>query len=377
MKHGNLLTLLIIISLVFGCLFGQFVLFDPDTLITNGHWTYQLGNLILIRPLMLMIIPLIFVSVVCGVTSIGDPSRLGVVGGSTVVYYLATMLIAVTIGAVLVTSISPGKLDEETATQLRANAQTQFEQSTIRERIESAQKESKDTLGGVWRNILEQLIPSNLAQEVLEVRPLGVIVTALLFGLALAIGHEKSQPVITFFNALFETIMLLVRWIIWLTPIGVFFLVAWTVGSIGFVTLFGPLVKYILTVIVGLILHGVIVLPLVMYIFTRQNPFRFMWQMRKALMTAFGTDSSSATLPVTIETAENEGGCSKRASNFVLPLGSTINMDGTALYEAVAVSQCSASRAAWQPMPAAVTAWRYSASATSPAAKTPSMLVAL
>jgi Na+/H+-dicarboxylate symporter len=90
-------------------------------------------------------------------------------------------------------------------------------------------------------------------------------------------------------------------------------------------------------VITGLAIHGIVVLPAVLFLFTRRNPFRYMWQMRRALMTAFGTDSSAATLPVTIDCAENEGGCSKRSANFVLPLGATVNMDGTALYEAVAV----------------------------------------
>ena len=131
--------------------------------------------------------------------------------------------------------------------------------------------------------------------------------------------------------------MTLVLWVLWLTPIGVFFLVTGTVGRIGLESLVGPLSGYMGTVLLGLLIHGVIVLPIILWILGRTNPYVFMWRMRKALLTAFGTDSSSATLPVTIETALNEGGCSKRAANFVLPLGSTVNMDGTALYEAVAV----------------------------------------
>ncbi|MEC8734809.1 MAG: dicarboxylate/amino acid:cation symporter, partial [Planctomycetota bacterium] len=102
-------------------------------------------------------------------------------------------------------------------------------------------------------------------------------------------------------------------------------------------SLIGPLGGYMSTVLIGLGIHGLVVLPLILWILGRTNPYRFMFRMRKALLTAFGTDSSSATLPVTIETAIDEGGCSKRSSNFVLPLGATVNMDGTALYEAVAV----------------------------------------
>lgn len=337
-RSGNILTILILVGLVAGCLYGQFGLFEGDEVITSEHWTKQAGDLILIRPLMLLIIPLVFFSVVAGVTSIGDPSKLGVIGGATIVYYIATMLVAVTIGAVLVTTLRPGDLPDEDRAGLVAQAETEFEASgRIKSNIESAQEEKKDNLGGAWRNIVDQLIPGNAVKEMADGRTLGVIVTALLLGLALAAGGEKTAIAVRFFDAMFDAIMRLVKWVIWLTPIGVFLLVAWTIGSIGLSAIGGSLAKYIGTVLLGLLIHGVIVLPLVVLIFTRKNPYRFMWQMRRALLTAFGTDSSSATLPVTIESAETEGGCSKRAANFVLPLGATINMDGTAIYEAVAV----------------------------------------
>ena len=116
-----------------------------------------------------------------------------------------------------------------------------------------------------------------------------------------------------------------------------FFLVTGTVAKIGLGALAGPLGAYMITVLVGLAIHAFVPLPIVLAVLGRVNPFAFMLRMRKALLTAFGTDSSSATLPVTIETAVDEGGCSKRSANFVLPLGATVNMDGTALYEAVAV----------------------------------------
>ncbi len=331
---GNILTLLILIGLVAGVVVGEFVLFDPADPIGDG--LKRMGELVLIRPLMLMIIPLIFVSVIVGVTSIGDPSRLGVVGGSTVAYYLITMLLAVILGATLVATFKPGiGLDPETSAQLRAKGEATFEEdATLKQRITSAEDMG---LGGAWMNIVHQIVPTNIISEMSEGRPLGVIVFALLLGLALAAGGETTRPAVVFFEALFQAIMRLIQWVIWLTPIGVFLLVAWTVGSIGLEALIGPLGKYMILVIVGLAIHGFITLPLILALFTRSNPYRFMWQMRKALMTAFGTDSSSATLPVTIQTAETEGGCSKRSANFVLPLGATVNMDGTALYEAVAV----------------------------------------
>jgi Na+/H+-dicarboxylate symporter len=338
MKHGNLLTVLILIGLAAGALFGQTVLYgnmgeDPDL-----HWTKQMGDLILIRPLFLLIIPLVFVSVVVGMTSIGDPSKLGVVGSSTVLYYLVTMLIAVTIGTILVSTFRPGDLPPEQQVELRGKAEAEYARAEdIASNIEKAEREGKSRLGGAWMNILRQLIPKNIIAEMGEGRTLGVIVFALAFGLALAAGGEATRPVVRLFEGLFAAVMTLVRWVIWMTPVGVFLLVSWTVGKVGLRELVGPLSKYIVLVITGLAIHGIVVLPAVLFLFTRRNPFRYMWQMRRALMTAFGTDSSAATLPVTIDCAENEGGCSKRSANFVLPLGATVNMDGTALYEAVAV----------------------------------------
>ncbi len=330
MKHGNLLTGLIVIGLIAGAIFGEAVLFGSMGDDPNAHWTKQVGDLVLIRPLMLLIIPLVLVSVVVGMTSIGDPSKLGVIGSSTVLYYLVTMLIAVTIGTILVSTFRPGDLPPEQQVEMRGKGETEYAATDL-------EIDEDAGLGGAWGNILRQMVPRNIFEEAAAGRTLGVITFALLLGLALAAGGEATKPVVRVFEGLFTAIMKLVSWVIWLTPIGVFMLVAWTVGKVGIRELVGPLSKYVALVLTGLVIHGFIVLPLVLALFTRTNPFRYMWQMRRALMTAFGTDSSAATLPVTIESAEIEGGCSKRAANFVLPLGATVNMDGTALYEAVAV----------------------------------------
>jgi len=337
MSRSNLLTVLILIGLAGGVILGQWLHVtvgadDPRAL----DWLRDAGDLILIRPLTLMIIPLVFASVVVGVTSLGDPSKLGRVGGATLIYYFSTMFVAAVLGAVLVTAVEPGVgLPADQVASLRADGERSLaERSDLRTNVGAA-----ETLGvsGAWMNIVRQMVPSNVFSEMTSNRPLGVIVAALLFGLALAATGQRAKPAIDFFNAVFAALMTLVLWILWLTPIGVLLLVAWTVGTIGLSALVGPLSKYMLVVVVGLLIHGAVILPLVLWFFGRTNPFRFMWQMRRALLTAFGTDSSSATLPVTIQTAETEGGCSKRSANFVLPLGATVNMDGTALYEAVAV----------------------------------------
>jgi solute carrier family 1 (neuronal/epithelial high affinity glutamate transporter), member 1 len=325
-RRTNLLTFLILLGLVLGALYGEFGLYQAGVSIDDDHWLKQAGDLVLIRPLKLLIIPLILFSVIAGISNIGDPAKLGLVGSATLLYYFATMLIAVILGTTLVSWIQPGVLAPEVQEILRQSSSV----------MQSASGDAQ-TLGSSWMNILHQLVPTNVFSDMVNGRPLGIIVFAIAIGLALAAGGEKTKVARDACSGAFEAIMILVQWVIWLTPIGVFFLVAWTVGRIGFNSITGPLGMYMGTVLSGLFIHGLIVLPFVLWLFTRAHPFRFMWQMKRALMTAIGTDSSSATLPVTIDAAENEGNCSKRAANFVLPLGATINMDGTALYEAVAV----------------------------------------
>ena len=207
---------------------------------------------------------------------------------------------------------------------------------------------------GAAKGLVSQIIPLNIvgaasgityspSREVANTgQPLPVIFFSIFFGVVVTMIGQKNRIIIDFFDAVFEVLMLMVHAVIWLAPVGVFALLAWTVARIG-LSDFGPAIGgYMLVVFVGLGIHAFVVLPSVLWIFTRgasgyTNPFTFFNQMRQALMTAVGTDSSSATLPVTIECATELGGVSKRSAGFVLPLGSTINMDGTALYEAVAV----------------------------------------
>jgi Na+/H+-dicarboxylate symporter len=336
MRRDGLLTILILVGLLAGAVVGEIIHVNADDAVAASQGWMDLGKLILVRPLMLMVLPLVFLSVIVGTTSIGDPSRLGLIGGSTLLYYFGTMLIAVILGAVLVTTIAPGTgLPAETVAALQAEGAAAHEQAeSLRTAMGTANEKG---LSGAWMNILQQIIPSNVFAEFAAGRTLGVIVFSLILGLALAACGTRARPAVDFFHALFAGIMQLVLWILWLTPIGVFLLVTGTVAKIGLGSISGPLGAYMITVIIGLALHAFVVLPIVMFIFSRSNPFRFMWQMRKALLTAFGTDSSSATLPVTIETAIDKGQVSQKSANFVLPLGATINMDGTALYEAVAV----------------------------------------
>ncbi len=337
MKHSGLITFLMISGLVLGALFGQYVLFNPDDLIPTNHWTKEVGTLILIRPLMMLIVPLVFVSVTLAMTTIGDPAKLGLLGGSTLLFYIVTMVCAATLGAIIVTTFRPGDLPPETRAAMTARAEADYTASDVVANVEQARKESKTSMGGAWMNLLQQLIPTNVVKDMAEGRTLGVIAFAILFGLALAVGGEPCRPAVAVLEAAFNAILRMISWVMWAAPVGVFLLVAASVGRVGLGALSGPLMWFMLIVIGGVATFGVVVLPAVLLIFGRTNPGRFAWQMRGALLTAFGTASSSATMPITMENCVTEGGCSRRATNFVVPLGATVNMNGTALFEAVAV----------------------------------------
>jgi len=166
---------------------------------------------------------------------------------------------------------------------------------------------------------------------------LGLVVFSVVLGIGLGLLKEKGKPLLSVFIALSDVMMLITGWVIWLSPIGVCFLIAaQLIDKPDLGKLFQSLGLYFVTVLTGLAIHGLIVLPLIFTLFTRRLPFKFLGNMTQALFTAFGTSSSSATLPVTIECLEQKNKVDPRVSRFVLPIGATINMDGTALYEAVA-----------------------------------------
>lgn len=338
MKGKWLLTILILLALVAGVVVGQLLYddgYDPvDPNAVHAHPTALavfsfLGFTVFMGLLKMLIIPLIASSVISGITSVGDFSRLGKMGAITLVYYFTTMAAACVMGLLLVTIIKPGDgLAERMAmpTLEQASAHTDKLAAT-----------ADKGLVGVAENLVQQMIPTNIVEAMAAGQPLGVICFCIFFAVVVTIVGAPARPIILFFDAAFEVLMRMVHAIMWLAPIGVFALLAWTVARIGLDVFTGPISRYMIAVLLGLGMHGLILLPLVLWIFGRENPLRFLHQMRQALMTALATDSSSATLPVTIECATEQGGVSKQTAGFVLPLGSTINMDGTALYEAVAV----------------------------------------
>jgi len=275
-----------------------------------------LGTLFL-KALKMIIVPLIIASMIVGVTGMGDVRKLGRVGGLTLVYYMVTTGLAVLIGIVLVNIIRPG-------------AGLAMAGATVPDQVAA-----KQTLGVA--DIVLSFVSDNIMRAMSEMDILPIIVFSLVFGAILTTIGDAGKPVIAFFNGVNEALMKMIHLIMLLAPIGVFGLVAGRFAAAGSLSaLIGGLGRYMTTVLVGLAIHGFIVLPILLFVFGRRNPYRYMMNMGSALLTAFSTASSSATLPLTIESVHENNGVHRRAAYFVLPIGATINMDGTALYESVA-----------------------------------------
>jgi len=314
------------------------------------------GKLFL-RMLKALILPLIVPSLVAAVGSL-DMSISGKVGGRAVAYYMSTTVLAVILGIILVSTIHPGRPGTKG-------------EDDITKAGESRNVTAADTLLDLARN----LCPPNLIQATIQqyrtvltypgegkrmedgverdgsnlytwkisgeftngTNILGLVFFAVFLGVTLAIMEERGKPLLDFFTCLSEAMMTITTWVIYMAPIGVFFLIGGQILEMkDFSVVAGQLGLYFTTVLIGLFVHGFVVLPIIFTICTRQLPFRFIANMTNAFTTAFGTASSSATLPVTINLLEEKNGVDPRIARFVLPIGATINMDGTALYEAVA-----------------------------------------
>jgi Na+/H+-dicarboxylate symporter len=203
--------------------------------------------------------------------------------------------------------------------------------------VRTIEESARGGLIGVARNLASQMIPENVLEAMAEGQTLSVITFSIFFGIVVTLIGERGKIIVDLFNAVFTVLLKMVNAVMWIAPVGVFALLAYTVANIG-LSVFGQSIgRYMIVVLTGLGIHGLITLPLILWFVTRSNPLRYLFHMRQAIITAMATDSSSATLPVTIECATEQGNVSRRSAGFVLPLGSTINMDGTALYEAVAV----------------------------------------
>lgn len=270
-----------------------------------------------IRALRMIVMPLIFASLVMGVVNLGNIQHLGKIGGRTFFYYLTTTIMAVLIGLFVVNLIEPG-----------VGAALNFNVATVPHDI---QEQSKIGLA----SILVEIVPDNIFKAIAEGQMMPLIFFSILVGCALNLIGKKGEGFTKFVDGLNEVMLKITHWIMKLAPIGVFALMATLVGTTGF-SAFKPLALFVLVVFLGLVLHTLLTLCSALVFFARLSPVTFIRQMFPALATAFTTDSSLATLPVTMECLEKRVGVSNKVTSFVVPLGSSINMDGTALYESVA-----------------------------------------
>jgi Na+/H+-dicarboxylate symporter len=319
----------IIIGMVLGVAYGLMAV-QMDWVDFTNDWIKPLG-VIFINLLKLIAVPLVFASLIKGVSSLSDISKLSRIGGKTIGFYLASTVIAVIMGLLLVNTVQPGKSFSE---EKRMELKEQYA-SKAGEKIASAANVKEE---GPLQFVVD-MVPSNFMQAASDnSNMLQVIFFAILFGIAMImLPTEKTVYVKGFFDGVNDIILQIVDIIMMGAPYGVFALLGGLVVDFGgSMELFQALGVYSVTVIIGLLFMILAVYPLILRIFTKIKYVDFFKGIAPAQMLAFSTSSSAATLPVTMERCEDHLGVSEEVSSFVLPLGATINMDGTSLYQAVA-----------------------------------------
>ena len=311
MKHNKLLYLMvagIVLGIFSGWMYGSSML--------AVEW---IGEMFL-DALKMLVVPLIISSMIVGIAGLGDVRKVGKTGLIALIYFMLTTCIAVGIGLVMVNIIEPGVAVEMTVEQ-------------VPDRV--AGKEAVSIT-----DILKTFVSPNLVQSMAKMEILPLIMFSLVFGGVLTTLGEPGKRAIDFFDTVNTAVMKIVHLLMYFAPIGVFALIASKLGAAGggdlFLAELAKIGKYVGTVLSALLVHGFVVLPMILYITTRRNPVTYFKNVVAALTTAFSTASSSATLPVTIECAEENNQISRKSSLFVLPLAATVNMNGTALYESVA-----------------------------------------
>ncbi|XP_069004219.1 neutral amino acid transporter B(0) [Embiotoca jacksoni] len=347
--RANLLVILTVAGVIVGVFIGLGV---RNVTLTKTQIIYVgFPGELLIRLLKMIIIPLVVCSLVSGAASI-DPKALGKLGGWAMLFFLVTTLIASSIGVVMAFIISPGSVSVTKPTNVVGDVPAHKEvvdsfldliRNIFPSNLVSAAFQSYATSYKLVTkngtdgnpNITVEKVPFGVDQDGMNI--LGLVVFAIVFGVALRKLGEEGEILIKFFNSFNEATMVLVSWIMWYAPFGIMFLVAGKIVEMDDVgKLFASLGKYIACCMIGHAIHGLLVLPGIYFIITRKNPYTFLWGIFTALATAFGTSSSSATLPLMMKCVEENNGVSKHISRFILPIGATVNMDGAALFQCVA-----------------------------------------
>lgn len=348
--RANLLVLLTVVAVVAGVALGLGVSGAGGALALGPARleAFSFPGELLLRLLKMIILPLVVCSLIGGAASL-DPSALGRLGAWALLFFLVTTLLASALGVGLALALQPGAAFAAINTSVGAMGPVE----------EAPTKEVLDSFLDLVRNIF----PSNLVSaafrsyttsykeilfngspvkvptggEVEGMNILGLVVFAIIFGVALRKLGPEGELLIRFFNSFNDATMVLVSWIMWYAPVGILFLVAGKIVEMEDVgLLFASLGKYILCCLLGHAIHGLLILPLIYFLFARKNPYRFLWGIMTPLATAFGTSSSSATLPLMMKCVEEKNGVARHISRFILPIGATVNMDGAALFQCVA-----------------------------------------
>ncbi|TNF45490.1 MAG: dicarboxylate/amino acid:cation symporter [Bacteroidetes bacterium] len=301
----------ILIALVAAVVYGYFL---PD-LVQYISWM----GVIFLRALNMVVVPLIFSSIVSGVASNGSGSNLGRLGVKTISFYIATSFIAILTGLFFVNLFKPG-----VGANLGAASEVQ----------------SLPPVNNSISDILMRIIPENIFDVMSKGQILPVIFFAILFGFFITqIQTEKQQVLARFFDSVFEVMMKITTFVILFTPLGIFAIVSKEVAKNGgsLSNIAGSLGIYMITVLIALLFHGAVILPLLVRFLGKASPLKHFRNMATPLLTAFSTSSSNAALPLSMVAVEEKDGVSGKITSFTLPLGATINMNGTALYECIAV----------------------------------------
>ena len=300
---NTLVLLAIFVGVSFGALFPQIAL------------KQQIIGQLFLSFLKMLVVPLVFASIYVAILNLGSLSHLKKIGAKTLTLYILTTAAATAAAIVAMNLWHVGEALQNVDASLKAPELAPFS----------------------WEAMILGFVPSNIFSAMSEANMMQVIVFAALFGVASLYLQPREREVLqNFFNALSEAMLKIAAWIILLTPIGVFSLISYVVAEQGVTTIL-ELWSYALIVVLTILFHGAVVLPLFLYLFTKRNPYTYLLQIREASIMAFSTASSSATLPISLRVSEEEGGIEKKTASFVLPLGATVSMDGTAIYLSIAV----------------------------------------
>ena len=316
----------ILMALVLGVLVASSGLFNSADL----EVIRPVGSTIFMNCLTMALVPLVFSSIVTGVTNLGDISRLQQIGMRTIFYYITTTIIAISIGLTLANIFQPGK-------NLAPEVKVQFEQTfqtTAQSKVIAAEKNKQTLFEG-----LQAIFPSNIVQSISEPKPnmLQLIFFAIICGVALLQMDKKiSAPVISLFSGITEMTVKIVLIVMRLAPYGVFALITSTVAATDGAGLLLTLIPFSIIVLVALLIHGVGTNSLSLMLLSKKSPLWFFSKVKEVAITAFSTSSSGATMPLTLKVVENDLQVKNEVAGFVVPLGATINMDGTALFQGVA-----------------------------------------